>query len=676
MKVQRLNPANSSEKEQHKSKRVAIYARVSTDASDQENSFEAQKYYFIKQVLENDELDLVGVYTDNGVSGLLHNNRTGFNQMVADALDHKIDIILTKSLSRFARNTLDTLTIIRKLQAANVNVHFEKEQLDTLTPGSELMLTFMGMFAQEESRSISENVKWGKRKMMADGKYSVAYSHFLGYDKGFKVNEEEAVTVRKIYELYLQGYSTGRIANYLESQGYLNPTGGTKWSPNAVGNILTNEKYKGDALNQKYFVPSYLSKHTVKNRGQLDKYYISEGHEPIIEPTLFNYVQYVIAEKKYANANGASRWSARILCGVCGGYYSSFLVHSGQASKRRVLRCGNRYNNCATAKMKNSEISDADLNKAILNLQKTIFRKNQYIGEYVNHVFEQCGINLDATSMTVNMFKIVDLDDSSILIKKIVVLPDGRLAFRLFDRSIHIGYSKIWYKNYEKKRKAAEREKAIRKFNLSEDHPEAVDEVGNRVVKCLNCGAIIRTTSNALFQKKYCSKKCRVYYYRKNLNASNCKEEEKHRCPYCDKEFYGPAKRKYCSMDCYVQERNRMRKARYDENGKKTMVGRHCLNCRKFFITKEKGNPKLFCCYKCKSQYWFQYRKQSGANKRQTFKCAFCGKEFQSKDYFTKYCSRDCYNKGRAKEKAAKDGQNQEKGFMEDGRQPIDIIKL
>ena len=215
---------------EQRKKRVAAYARVSTEQDEQQSSYEAQVDFYTRHIKNNPEWEFAGVYTDEGISGTSTKKRDGFNRMIADALDGKIDLILTKSISRFARNTVDSLTAIRKLKEKGVEVYFEKENIHTMDAKGELMVTIMSSLAQEESRSISENVRWGKRKSMADGKFSLAYSHFLGYEKGedgthLRIVEEEAEIIRKIYSLYLGGQTVRTIADYLTGQGIPTPSG-------------------------------------------------------------------------------------------------------------------------------------------------------------------------------------------------------------------------------------------------------------------------------------------------------------------------------------------------------------------------------------------------------------------------------------------------------------------
>ena len=247
-------------------KRVAAYVRVSTASDEQMGSIAAQRDYNSKYIPGNTQWVFVGIYADEGLSGTSSKRRPAFQQMVEDALAGKIDLILTKSLSRFARNTVDTLKTIRALKEKNVEVYFEKEDISTLDSKGEFLITLMSSLAQEESRSISENVAWGKRKRFADGKFSMPYKHFLGYDRGadgtMVINEEQAEVIRLIYLLYLEGRTLGDITRVLQAAGIKTPTGKEKWAISVIESILRNEKYYGAALLQKKFTYDFLTKKT------------------------------------------------------------------------------------------------------------------------------------------------------------------------------------------------------------------------------------------------------------------------------------------------------------------------------------------------------------------------------------------------------------------------------
>ena len=231
-------------------RKVAGYARVSTDNEDQLLSYNAQVDYYTRFIHSRDDWDFVGLYTDEGISGTNTKKREGFKQMIADALAGKIDLIVTKSVSRFARNTVDSLTVIRQLKEHGIEVYFEKENIWTFDGKGELLITIMSSIAQEESRSISENTTWGRRKQFQDGKVSISFKYFLGYDRGkdgnLVVNPEQAEIVKLIFRLYLSGYSFISVARELTRRGIPTPTGKQKWSQTTVRSILKNEKYKGD----------------------------------------------------------------------------------------------------------------------------------------------------------------------------------------------------------------------------------------------------------------------------------------------------------------------------------------------------------------------------------------------------------------------------------------------
>ena len=242
---------------------LSQYARVSTDMEDQQTSYEAQCDYYTQYIQSRDDWEFVGLYSDEGITACNTFKRDGFNRMIEDALSGKIDLIITKSVSRFARNTVDSLSTIRKLKEHGTECYFEKENIWTFDSKGELLITIMSSLAQEESRSISENCTWGWRKRCADGKVTVPFGRFLGYDRGedgnLVVNEEQAEIVRRIYGLFLQGRSPYQIAKLLTNEGIPTPGGKTNWCGATVESILTNEKYKGDALLQKVYTITKVS---------------------------------------------------------------------------------------------------------------------------------------------------------------------------------------------------------------------------------------------------------------------------------------------------------------------------------------------------------------------------------------------------------------------------------
>ena len=349
---------------QHR-RRVAGYARVSTDSDEQFTSYEAQIDYYTQFIAAHADWDFVEVYTDEGISGLNTKKREGFNRMIADALSGRIDLIVTKSVSRFARNTVDSLTTIRKLKEAGCECFFEKENIWTFDSKGELLITIMSSLAQEESRSISENVTWGQRKRFADGKVSMPYKHFLGYEKGPdglpKIVPEQAETVRYIYDLFMSGKTMTAIAKQLTDDGIPTPCGKDTWGSRTVESILTNEKYRGDARLQKKFTVDFIQRRMKVNEGEVPQYYVENSHEAIIDPLLFDRVQEEIARRKALGRSysGKSIFSSRLICGDCGHYLGSKVWNSTNKYRRVIWQCNNKFKGeckCGTSHLTEDEI--------------------------------------------------------------------------------------------------------------------------------------------------------------------------------------------------------------------------------------------------------------------------------------------------------------------------------
>ena len=330
-------------------RRVAAYARVSTDSEEQLTSYEAQVDYYTRYIRANPAWEFVSVYTDEGISATSTRHRDGFNRMIEDALAGRIDLIVTKSVSRFARNTVDSLTAVRKLKEHGTEVYFEKEGIYTFDSKGELLITIMSSLAQEESRSISENTTWGQRKRFADGKVMLAYASFLGYRKGPdgipEIVPEEAETVREIYRLFMQGQTVNRIASYLTERGIPTPGGCRKWHTSTIESILTNEKYKGSAVLQKTFTVDFLTKKIKVNEGEVPQYYVEESHPAIIDPAEWQRVQDEMAVRKARGPhfNSLSPFAGKIVCGECGAFFGRKLWHSTDKYRHTVLQCNRKY---------------------------------------------------------------------------------------------------------------------------------------------------------------------------------------------------------------------------------------------------------------------------------------------------------------------------------------------
>lgn len=348
-------------------RRVAAYARVSTDQDEQFTSYEAQIDYYTKYIKANDEWEFVNVYTDEGISGTSTKRRDGFKQMIDDALKGKIDLIVTKSISRFARNTVDALVNIRKLKEKGVEVFFEKENIYTFGTGGELLLTIMSSIAQEESRSISENVTWGKRKAFQDGKVALPYKCFLGYKKGEnglpEIEPEGAKIVRRIYRMFIEGKSQSTIASTLTKEGVPTPSGKTKWQYNVVDSILRNEKYKGSALLQKKYTVDFLTKKLKKNNGEVAQYYVEDSHPAIINPDEWELVQAELELNNQVRSHGNNVLCGRVICADCGSIYGPKVWHSNDIYRHVVWQCNNKFNGtkCTTPTLDEETIKNAYL---------------------------------------------------------------------------------------------------------------------------------------------------------------------------------------------------------------------------------------------------------------------------------------------------------------------------
>ncbi len=362
-----INPLTRLAKTDIRKRRAAGYARVSTDSDEQFTSYEAQIDYYTKYITSHQDWEFIKVYTDEGVTGTSTKRRAGFNEMIEDALAGRIDLIVTKSVSRFARNTVDSLVTIRKLKEAGCECFFEKEGIYTFDSKGELLLTIMSSLAQEESRSISENVTWGQRKRFSDGKVSMPYKQFLGYEKGPDgipvIVPEQAEIVRRIYRLYMAGKTAGHIAKTLTAEGIPTPSGKKNWQASTIESILTNEKYKGCALLQKRYTVDYLTKKMEVNTGQVPQYFIEDSHEAIIQPEEWEAVQAEFRRRKSIGRNyrGHSVLATKIVCGDCGNFYGVKTWHPNTKSRREVLQCNRKFSGehkCESPTLDEQQVKD------------------------------------------------------------------------------------------------------------------------------------------------------------------------------------------------------------------------------------------------------------------------------------------------------------------------------
>lgn len=333
---------------------MAAYCRVSTDSDEQATSYETQVTHYTEYITGNPEWSFAGVYADDGISGTNTKKREEFNRMITDCMDGKIDMVITKSISRFARNTLDCLKYIRQLKDRNIPVFFEKENINTLDAKGEVLLTIMASLAQQESMSLSQNVKLGLQFRYQRGEVQVNHSRFLGYTKDengrLVIDPEQAEVVRRIYREYLDGYSGDKIAAGLERDGILTGAGNPHWHTSTIAKILRNEKYMGDALLQKTYTVDYLSKKRIKNNGIMPQYYVENDHEAIIPKEIFMRVQDELVRRRLVKVSPNGRkhgfssnhvFSQMIVCGECGELFRR--VHWNNHGCRSIVwRCLSR----------------------------------------------------------------------------------------------------------------------------------------------------------------------------------------------------------------------------------------------------------------------------------------------------------------------------------------------
>mgnify|MGYP000273060384 FL=1 len=362
--------------------RVAAYCRVSTELEEQESSYEAQVEYYTRKIQETENWKLAGIYADDGKSATNTKKRDDFKAMIKDAESGKIDMILTKSVSRFARNTVDSLLTIRKLKEKNVAVVFEKEGVNTLDGTGEILITILSSLAQEESRNISENTRWGVVRKFEKGKVIVNHNKFMGYTKNengdLVIVPKEAEIVRLVFRLYLEGYSTGKITKYLEEQKIKTATGLEKWHDTVVLKMLRNEKYMGDALLQKTYTVDFMTKKKVMNKGIVPQYYVEDDHEAIIPKDLFYRVQEELARRASVNKsavtrkkNMKSKYSSEyaltgiLLCGECGQEYRR-VTWARNGKKKIVWRCSNRLTNGTKYCKDSVTLEEGILNRTVM----------------------------------------------------------------------------------------------------------------------------------------------------------------------------------------------------------------------------------------------------------------------------------------------------------------------
>ena len=410
-KVVHVIPATVNSREtingEYRQKRVAAYCRVSTKQEEQLNSYEVQKKYYTEKITAEPKWKLVDIFADKGISGTNTKKRDEFNRMIRMCKHGKIDLILTKSISRFSRNTIDCLKYVRLLRELNVDVLFEEQGLHSLDPGAEFYITIYGSIAQSESENISANVKWGKAQSAREGNVPFHYKNFLGYRRGAdgkpEIDEEQAQTVKLIYDRYLAGDSVRKIMDFLNAKSIPTPSGSGKWSNSTIRSILSNERYKGDAILNKTYTVDCLSKKVRKNNGERDKFYIENNHPAIIDAATFGRVQEELARrsgkrkvKQVGMKTEQGKYSCKyaltelLVCGECGTPYRR-CTWTARGQKKIVWRCINRLDYGKKYCHNSPSIEESVLHEAIMQAIKTVALKNT---EILNNLKMHIGIGL------------------------------------------------------------------------------------------------------------------------------------------------------------------------------------------------------------------------------------------------------------------------------------------
>jgi DNA invertase Pin-like site-specific DNA recombinase len=386
--------------------RVAAYCRVSTDSDEQKLSYQSQVLHYKQLVETKPEWELVDIYADEAISGTQINKRIDFQRMINDALEGKIDMIITKSISRFARNTLDTLKYVRLLKEKNVAIMFEKENINTLTMNGEMLLVILSSLAQQESESISANVTMGLKMKMKRGEM-VGYNGCLGYDydpetKSISINEEEADIVRYIFRRYVEGAGCFVIAKELSNLGYKTRRGSTKWHESTVRGIVKNEKYKGDLLQGKTFTVDPITHRRLDNMGEKEQFYVENNHDAIVSDEMFERAQEILRmrSKKHSKKNTSRMYSRKhafssmCTCGFCGGTYIRRIWHHGTDHEKPAWQCGKAIKQGRKTCGHSKGIHESFLEDAFLNAYNKIQELNATdIEEFFSNIEEALDIS-------------------------------------------------------------------------------------------------------------------------------------------------------------------------------------------------------------------------------------------------------------------------------------------
>lgn len=494
---------NFLEKDRKVIKNVGAYCRVSTDTEEQQGSYNSQVNYYTEKIKSTPGWRFVKVYGDEGISGTNADNRPGFQEMMQDCENGKLDLIITKSISRFSRNVTVTLEVARKLRDKDIGIFFEKENLNTLHYTSESLLAIFSSLAQAESESMSENIKMGREFKYKNGECCYNMGKVFGFnqdsDRIVTINEEQAVVVKHMYEGYLNGMSIGGIIKDLQERKIPSPTGKEKWSPGTVERILSSEKYKGDFLTRKTFTVDPISKKKKKNTGQVSQYLITNHHPAIIEPEMFDMVQSEMArrgcikkndkKKHYGKYSGKFPFNNLIICGDCGAKYRRTMWVEKNGDKKHVWRCVNRIQDGKKAHCRHSvSINDIYLTKKTVEAINIIYKSRSRVKDILKCSIATLMGDAEQPMITENMTRLEELSD--IMRDAIFKNATGEMTPKELEKicyEVKTESEKLRKENEEhemtRKMKSAESSKLKQIFKAVDEMAEELTEIDNTLVR-------------------------------------------------------------------------------------------------------------------------------------------------------------------------------------------------
>ena len=494
---------NFLEKDRKVIKNVGAYCRVSTDTEEQQGSYNSQVNYYTEKIKSTPGWRFVKVYGDEGISGTNADNRPGFQKMMQDCENGKLDLIITKSISRFSRNVTVTLEVARKLRDKDIGIFFEKENLNTLHYTSESLLAIFSSLAQAESESMSENIKMGREFKYKNGECCYNMGKVFGFnqdsDRIVTINEEQAVVVKHMYEGYLNGMSIGGIIKDLQERKIPSPTGKEKWSPGTVERILSSEKYKGDFLTRKTFTVDPISKKKKKNTGQVSQFLITNHHPAIIEPEIFDMVQSEMArrgcikkndkKKHYGKYSSKFPFNNLIICGDCGAKYRRTMWVEKNGDKKHVWRCVNRIQDGKKAHCRHSvSINDIYLTKKTVEAINIIYKSRSRVKDILKCSIASLMGDTEQPMITKNTARLEELSD--LMRDAIFKNATGEMTPKELEKicyEVKTESEKLRKENEEhemtRKMKSAESSKLKQIFKAVDGMAEELTEIDNTLVR-------------------------------------------------------------------------------------------------------------------------------------------------------------------------------------------------